>query len=867
LALSAGDKALAPVIVARCELATGSADELARELEGKAAAAEDPLARRDALERLAELDVARGNDEAALRWHGEILNEHPKHKPSLRAIEHALVSGGGGEDLEPIAERIALALDGDRGGEMTAHAQLAARMRMRRSVAEGGGWERTRDMVRLAATQPSPSLWALRAMNAHARHQKEEEVVLETTLVLEGRTQRPAERAALLLRASEAAALLGRVDEARTHLEQAASEDPGDVVTWGFLAELRQRSGEPAAAAEACESLARTSVVPAHQLLAWCDAAKLWRDEVKDPERAMAALEAAAEIDVGHGEVFAQLSAMYAERGLEAELARLLEKRLEKVEDAGERVALQVELAGAFADLGELRKAKAALEDALTQRPDHTTALHALANVCTKEGDWQGAEQAYVKLARFLTSPDEQREVYEKLAELYSVHLNNVSRAEVALKAVLERRPSDVATLTKLVDLYKRQGDIPRAVEAHQRLVAESSDPDSRLRRLIELASIHEVAGRDPRKAEQVLDSARKEFPTSVTALRAMAELYIRQRQMPAMQILLDRAAGDARRAFAQGRFVPSLFEVLHAAYDLRGRKDAARVVAATLAAIEGQASDLAGGEANAVDLRLDDLLAPELLSPSLRALLARTGDALDAASPLDLRALRAAPLVPGSPIAATVGAVATVVGLGAMSIFVSPNLGRVAIPLASYPPTLLVGEGLAEVKSERARAFVVMRAMKMILSRSSALVRAPAEDVAALTLALFTVFNPSFAAPGVDPRRIQDLVRRLGPALPRNLDPSVGVIALEAAGILGTQAPAISHAAHAWASRTALLAIGDPNAALDGLAWARGETAAPTGSEERAAWVARTPEARELMAFSVSEQYAEARARLGLER
>ena len=36
-------------------------------------------------------------------------------------------------------------------------------------------------------------------------------------------------------------------------------------------------------------------------------------------------------------------------------------------------------------------------------------------------------------------------------------------------------------------------------------------------------------------------------------------------------------------------------------------------------------------------------------------------------------------------------------------------------------------------------------------------------------------------------------------------------------------------------------------------------------GAEERPAWVARNAEARDLMTFSVSDAYAEARSRLGL--
>ncbi|MDB4933636.1 MAG: Exonuclease SbcC, partial [Labilithrix sp.] len=875
-AREAGDLGLSRIVAERAEIETNATDRQTDDLVRLADETENEDVRRETYERLAELDVhARKDMNGALAWHRKILESTPRHKPSLRFVEHKLVGEGLDDELERVFEQVALSLDGTAGGEVTGHAQLSARLKTRIA----GGWERTGDMARLAATQPEASLWALRALNAHARVQKDEEALLSTTIALLERTQRPSERAALLLRASEAAARLEQVADARAFLEQAASEDPGDVVTWGFLAEVRERTGETRAAAEACESLARTSVVPDHQVLAWFDAARIWLDEVKDSERGMTALEQCAEIDVTHGDVFQRLSSLYAEKKLDAELARLLEKRLAIVDDEGERVALEVELARALGDMGELAKAKTSLESALAQRPDHTTALGAMAELCAKEGDWAGAEQAYVRLARLLDTPEEQRAIYDKLGEIYAVHTVNLSRAEVAYKEVLKRAPNDVATLEKLIELYKRQGDVARAVETQQQLVAEAHDPAVRLSRLIQLAQIHETTARDARRSEQVLESARKEFPTSVVALRAMAEFYARQRQMPAMQILLDRAAGDARRSFTAGRFVTSLFEVLHAAYELRGRKDAARVVAATLAAVEGPNGpgragagsrvpvELMGAEARAVDPRLDDVLAPDLVGPALRALFQRAGDSLDAVSPVDLRALRATPLLPGTPLGTTVGAVATVIGLGALQILVSPQLGRVAIPLGSNPPALLVGEGLMNVPNERARAFVVVRAMKMILSRSSSLLRGQPADVAVLVSALFTAFNPSFAPQGVDPKRVSEMSRRLVPALPRNLDPTVGVIALEAAGTLASQSPMLSAAAHAWANRVALLAIGDPNGALDAIAWSKGEEAAPRGPEERAAWIARTAEARELMTFSVTDAYSEARARLGLDR
>jgi len=881
-AREAGDKGLCSLIAERAAIATGAAHELTSELAMLATTTENPTTRRETFERLADIEAyGRKDMAAAVRWHRAALEVAPRSKISLRFVEHALITRGSDDELDPIFEQIASALDGTGGGESTGHAQLAARLYIRRRAAQGtrASWEETAPLARLASKQSEPSLWAIRALNGHARVEKDDSAILSTMIELVERTQRPAERAALLLRAAEAASRLDRHKEARAYLEQAASEDPGDVVTWGLLTETRAIAGEKSASAEACESLARTSSVPNHQLLAWYQAARIWLEDVGDAERGMSALEQCAEIDANYEDIFDRLSKLYSERRLDAELAHLLERRLETVHDDGERVAIEVELARAVLDMGELQKAKASLESALERQPDHSAALSAMAELCAKEGDWAGAEQAYIRLARAVPSEDEQRAIYQRLGEIYAQHTVNLSRAEVAYREVLKRKPKDVPTLEKLIDIYRRQGDAVHAVEIQQELAAEATDPDKRIARLMELAKIHEVIGHDMRRTEQVLEAARREFPASVVVLRAMAEFYVRQHQMPAMHILLDRAAADARRTFATGRFVTSIFEVLHATCELRGNADGARIVSATLAAVEGRSAKpgsadpsspppIAGADARAVDPRLDEILAPEIISPALRTLLFGAGDALDAVSAVDLRALRATPLAPRTPLGTTIGTIAKVIGLGALQVVVSPQLKRLAIPLSSNPPTLLVGERLTAAPEHPATTFVIVRALKMIHSRASALVRSHAQDVALLISALFTTFNPAFVPQGVDARRAAELARHIAPALPRNLDRNVRLVALEAAGTLGAQAAMLGPGAVAWANRVALLAVGDPAAALDGIAWAHGEDSAPQGqaaAAARATWIARTTEARELIAFGVTDMYAEARARLGL--
>ncbi len=850
---------LALIARERAELAAGEASRLADELLSLARTAPDVRARTEAYERLAELDaLARNDPGSALLWHRSILEETPDHALSLRYVEHALLGERRDDELEPVLTAIARMLD-QKGGEASAHAEVAARLRMR-----NGDWDGTRDLAELGARQPAASLWSLRLGNAHARAKEDDAALLESTRALIARASRPVELAALLARGAEAAERVGKLDDALELLERATREDPGDVTAWRALAQLRTRRGEHAQAADALESLARTSAVDEHRLEAWYEAGRILVDEAKDQGRGVAAFEQAASINIAFKDIFGRLSKLYAARGARNELASLLERRISTVLDPDERVALEVERGSALAEVGEFAVAKEAFEAALAVQPDHVGALTAFGDMCAKREDWEGAEQAWVRLARLVASPEEQLAIYRRLGDLYAGHIGNLSRAEVALREVLKRAPEDVAAKEQLVEVYKRQNDAPQAMEIQQQLLATASDPATKRLRTIGLASIYETVSHDLRKAEQTLESARREFPSDVNILRALAEFYVRHKQTPAVNILLDRAAGDARRAFAAGRFSPALFETMATVHDIRGKTDAARAVAATLAAFTGEPADIAGAEARALDPRLDELIAPEAMTPAARGLLARTGHALDAAAPFDPRQLRATLLDPGDAFGRAVMGIAQSVGMANMQLFVSPQLGNVCLPGGSNPPALVFGEPMLKASSEKARSFALLRALKLIQVHGSAFARVGQGDVPILVGAWLKIFAPQWTPPGINPAQLTEATRRVQSAMPRQIDPATGSMALEVIGALGPQIGALGGAVLAWANHAALLAVGDPNAAMEAVAFATGRGEPPPAGDARAGWIARMPEVKELIAFTVSDGYAEARTRLG---
>lgn len=858
---------LARVALERAELGANESSRLADELLGQARNAPDVRARLEAFERLADLDQNSRNDPAsALLWHRSILEETPRHLSSLRYVEQVLLAERRDDELEPVSTAIAQALKGTGGGESSGHAVLSGRLRMR-----SGDWDGTKGVAVLAAAEKNPTLWALRLANAHARAADDNEGMFATSMALLERASRPQELASLAVRAAESAQKIGNPTQALTLLERAATEDPGDVVTWAMLASAREQAGNLEGAAEAHESHARTSAVQEHQLGAWFEAATLWqRAESTDvstrDERATAAFEAAAAINVTYRDVFPKLSALYGKRGARTELAALLERRISTVLDPDERVTLEVDRGRALAEVGDAAGAKSAYEAALAVQPDHVPALTAFADLAASEGDWNSAEQSWVRLGRLITEPAEQQKIFARLGELYLTRLPNLSRAEVAFQEVLKRAPDDLAAREQLVRVYKKQNDAPKALELQQELIAKASDHPTKRARVLELADIYENVSHETRKAEQTFEAARREFPTDVHVLRGLAEFHIRHKQEPAVKVLLDRAAGDATRAFTAGRFTTALFETMITVYELRNNQPAARVVASTLAAFTGKPAELAGGEARALDPRFDDLLAPEALTPSMRALLQRTGEALDLAAPFDPRAMRTSPIDPSDNLARRLGQLGQSINMPNLQVLVSPSLGRVVVPVSSNPPTIVMGEAMLAVTNEAARAWSILRALKLLQARGAVFARLSPTEGASLVGGWLKCFNPQWTPPGVAPAAVTDALRRVQANLPKELGTDVGMMALEAATTLGAQLTAMGGGVLAWANHAALLGVGDPSAALDAIAWmGRGMDAAPAAEQERATWIGRNPEAKDIIGYTLTAPYSDARKGLSL--
>jgi tetratricopeptide (TPR) repeat protein len=827
----------------------------------RARASSDPREQRQLYEHLSQLDLARGDSSSALLWQSAILEQSPEHLPALRRLEHAYISGDRPDDLEPIAASLARVLD---VGESNAHARLATRLRVLR-----GAWSGAREMAAIAVSQAPDELWALRALSAQARAAEDNELGLRVDERLFSLAERPLDKATLALRAAEAAARLERPEDTKRLLSAALEQVPDHLLALTTLSEVLEGMEEYAAAAEAQETLAEASHVEAHQVSAWHQAGVLWLDKASNVVRGRAALERAVAMDVGHEDAVVRLQSLYVSGNERQRLAELLERRLQRTTDPEERIALEVTRGRALAEVGEKDAAKAALSAALDANPDHAEALEAFAELCLSEGDWTSGEQALIRLARHTIELPRQAQIYRRLGELYDTTLPNPERAELAYKEVLKRDPDDPETVRRLVQVYGRLGDKATALTLQADLLGRAKTPDEKRERTLALALCEEQIGGDRRRAEATFEKARKEWPHDSSVLRALAEFQQRHGETRAMQMLLDRAATDARRALGTGRFEPGFFEVLATVAELKSAGDSALVARATLAALHGEEVPVPAAGPIAGDPRLDELLAPELVSPPLRALLQKCGAVLDAAYPVDLKLMRAQPL-PAASLAFTsyVQQVASSFGIRGLEVYSSATLGAVCIPVNSGTPQLVFGQTLLDSDDEAARYFLMIRCLKILQAQAATLSRTAPIDLWPVLAAFLGTFAPTWIPQGVEGKKLSDAQRRIQSVVPEKLEDDVPALALEVIGAIGNRASLLGTALHQWGNRTALLSAGSLVASLRGVSFAVGQPGGPPKEgPERVKWIVRNPEARDLATYCVGEQYAEARARLGLNR
>ncbi|MCA9621890.1 MAG: hypothetical protein KC731_22855, partial [Myxococcales bacterium] len=830
------------------------------ELESQLRLATNQVDRTEAAEALAQVEAdGRGDHRRAAEVLASVATGDEVPLSVLHRIQSLAFQDPAIEGLAGVALKLASALD---GASAAGQASLAARL----LLAEGG-WAKAYEALRVGARQEGAGPWLRRNLAVLASQRGDYATAAGLFQELAESETRALDQATLLVRASEALSQVGDAEAAGSMLGSALDVVPRHMVALLQRAEQLERIGDVEGAATAFEELAMACSTPEQRAGKLYQAAALWLslDTAAGNDEGRRLLEGVSAIDPDFGDTFERLQAIYLAAGAKRELADLLGARLDTVDDPDERVRLEVLRGKMLVEAGSAGEARDALAAALEANPDNAEALSAYADVCAAEEDWEAVEQSILRLGRLVSDPAQQTDIYLRLGKLYHEHLPNPERAEMAYLDVLKRAPDHVGAREALVSLHLDDGDTNKAFEQQNALVAGAKSHADKCRHTVRLAEIHEAAG-DLKEAEQVLVKARRSWNKEPGPVIALYRFYKRTGQEPAADLLLDRAAAEVRRGLGAGRFEAPLFALAKMVAEMRDQADAAVIADSTLGAIEGRSARLEGAGDRAGESSLDEHTAPEIFTEPFRQMLEATGYLLDLAAPFDIGSLRAKPLPPNEAAAADrILEIAAGYGLVDVNVVATNALGRVVIPAHCSPPSLVFGLQLITSEREDVREFLVHRACKALQTRTAAFARTAPIDLWPLLGAYLKVHSPSFEPQGVDTAKVAAFYQAMAPHAPK-FGPQMSLLASEVISSIGNRASSLNTASNAWGSRTALLASGDPNLALEAIAWAAGNSQGPPGAgPERVRWIGRQAEARDLIVFSIGDGYAAARAALGL--
>jgi hypothetical protein len=805
--------------------------------------------------RLAQLERGRGRQALSLAWQRERLALEPGSIEALRALTVEDMLAAREVELEQTASALFDAL-GERDGLGLAY--IVTRLKIAR-----GAFDEAGPFVRRVHASAVPPLWALRLDAVYARESLDDRTLLAACRSLRERSTQALDAATLSLHAAEAALRLGQTLLAREDIQRASELAPDDIVILSARAEVLLANGDHAEAAEAFETLASATSSKSRQVDALYQAALIWLDALQNRARGMLALQEAAGLDVPHAGLLERLVALHAQSDDLDGLRELIERQRAIAGEPTAQADVDLSRALDYADDGRLGDARDSLNSLLERRPRDPAVLAASAELHARAGEASLAERAWLDLL-LIGDRAAQRSALLGLIGLYEKEPPRLEQLERLYAQVLALDPDDRTIRHRLVARLADREAWRDAVAEQRELLARAADETERKTSLLLLVKLLGRAPGGASEAESLLEQARRTWSDDARVLEAEVAHYQSLGHPGTARVIVDRAISGARDAIAAGRIDATSFETLEVAARLAGDAEVELAAASMARAISGGLRlDRPGAGARAGEVDLDELTAPPPLTPELRHLLYVAGAAIERAYGSDPRSTNAS--AAPEPIAARVRELAVGFGLEDVRVLVSPELGADCRSFGTWPVSVVLGAALSKHDEVAVQTFLVLRALTIAKANGCALSRMTPDDAWATLAGFFACFGHSSPASGLDAQRLLLARNKIRPHVTWVPEPDLSDrVAALVDGVL-PRGGEIGEALYRWGTRVALLGVGDPVIAIDGLIESDPRGVRPRGDEARMRWIAERFEAADLVSYGVSEAYIAARQRAGL--
>ena len=395
----------------------------------------------------------------------------------------------------------------------------------------------------------------------------------------------PAARDGWELDRAEALEAAGRLKEAGAVVAGVLRAAPADLRALNALYRLARRGGDRSTQARAAVALAQRTADPESKRQLWTDAAA-----ILDPGGHGAPPNAARGADVnGAVAVYRQMLADDPGSPAFERLRQLLRgagdirglvlaigERLAWADDANlpeAGVELLIERAQIRRSLGDLRAARADLDNLLTRADAHAPALRMQAEILVELGDAPGAVELWRRYVAAEQDAGRRAEAEMTLSRLLAEDMGDVAGAILQLERVIAQSPRDVALRERMVGLASRASDWGRASRELRELVRLRPSPGERARDELRLGQMLRDRMSERREAQAAFERGRQLDPLNLELLHELAELVGGERPGARAEVI-GKGIDDLRSSLAASPGSVAIYDRLASAFGWLGERD-----------------------------------------------------------------------------------------------------------------------------------------------------------------------------------------------------------------------------------------------------------------------------------------------------
>ena len=280
-----------------------------------------------------------------------------------------------------------------------------------------------------------------------------------------------------------------------------------------------------------------------HGKLAW-----VFEAHFQDLDRAVESYNNVLMVDPANETAIENLERLFRDLERWFELADTIQRHIELVDHAMQKVALYTELGRLQRDqISDAYAAIESLNQALELEPLNPELWSEVAQLHEETSNWEQSVQAYERLVEQIDDVGQRTEVYFRLGQILEGHLHDHANAEEAYMSALRLDPTHEGVLDAVRHLMEIQQQWQTLIRVLKAAEDAHRDLDKKAELVTEIGTIYEEHVDDLVSALRYYEEALEHNPHNPVAARPLIDVYVREQRFekatPLLEMVLDQYA------------------------------------------------------------------------------------------------------------------------------------------------------------------------------------------------------------------------------------------------------------------------------------------------------------------------------------